>query len=98
VNTCEICQHPEDCSAGRATCDLSGEFHVPVPAEVANKLLDRLPTGDEAIYISEEAGWVAALGYWGVAPEEISDNGHDVRYHDAWSRWEPSEASKDKTR
>ena len=37
--TCEICDSPEECLAGKYPCSLCGEFIAPVPAEVANKLL-----------------------------------------------------------
>jgi hypothetical protein len=40
AETCEVCEHPDLCLNGRTICDLSSEFVAPVPAEIANKLLD----------------------------------------------------------
>ncbi len=38
-NSCEICDTPDLCAAGKTPCCLSSEFAADVPAEVANKLL-----------------------------------------------------------
>ncbi len=69
MSTCEICDTPDLCGLGQCPCTLSGEFVAPVPADVANRLLNQLREAEiEAIIggltdlecellLGESSGW-----------------------------------------
>lgn len=102
MNNCEICQNPEDCNSGKTPCDLSGEFHAPVPADVANLMLKRIHdmgmpkkfvNNDAAIAIAEEA---FRAGFDAGRENRWDRTKPNVEV--AWSEFEPSETCKDLTR